>query len=98
MQNNCLSNIGKNNFLGSKDSTNCWIKKLVRPSSHPVCRDSYIKKKLNCKFNDKDCSVLHGRTLSIFDEINDHALDDESFETIPQVKIPPKENEVDFVK
>ena len=59
---------------------------------------TYIKKKLNCKFNDKDCSVLHGRTLSIFDEINDHALDDESFETIPQVKIPPKENEVDFVK
>ena len=59
---------------------------------------SLHKKKLNCKFNDKDCSVLYGRTLSIFDEINDHALDDESFETIPQVKIPPKENEVDFVK
>ena len=42
--------------------------------------------------------MLHGRTLSIIDEINDHALDDESFETINPVKTPPKENEVDFVK
>ena len=36
--------------------------------------------------------------LSIFDEINDHALDDESFETTSPVKVSPKENEVDFVK
>ena len=58
----------------------------------------WLHKKLTGKFDDKNCSVWNGRTLSILDETNDHALDDESFETIPQVKIPPKENEVDFVK
>ena len=54
--------------------------------------------KRNCDAEYPGSDTVSIDTLSIFDEINDHALDDESFETIPQVKIPPKENEVDFVK
>ena len=55
-------------------------------NSHFLLSLIYLKLRLN---------VDH---LSIFDEINDHVLDDESFETIPPVKIPPKENEVEFTK
>ena len=54
--------------------------------------------KRNCDVEYPGSDTVSIDTLSIFDEINDHALDDESFETIPPVKILPNENEVEFPK
>ena len=54
--------------------------------------------KRNCDAEYPGSDTVSIDTLNIIDEINNHALDDESFETINPVKFPPKENEVEFVK